>query len=88
MTTMMKAMGISRYHQKQLEEFVLPIPAIAPDEVLAIGDGENDLTMLQFAGMSAAPANACEQARKLAGWIAPSNNESAGARALEHYHII
>ena len=26
MTTMMKAMGISRYHQKQLEEFVLPIP--------------------------------------------------------------
>lgn len=34
MTTMMKAMGISRYHQKQLEEFVLPIPAIAPDEVL------------------------------------------------------
>ena len=61
---------------------------IAPDEVLAIGDGENDLTMLQFAGMSAAPANACEQARKLAGWIAPSNNESAVARALEHYHII
>lgn len=34
MTTMMKAMGISRYHQKQLEEFVLPIPAIAPNEVL------------------------------------------------------
>lgn len=61
---------------------------ITPDEVLAIGDGENDLTMLQFAGMSAAPANACEQARKLAGWIAPSNNESAVARALEHYHII
>ena len=61
---------------------------IAPDEVLAIGDGENDLTMLQFAGISAAPANACEQARKLAGWIAPSNNESAVARALEHYHII
>lgn len=34
MTTVMKAMGISRYHQKQLEEFALPIPAIGPDEVL------------------------------------------------------
>ncbi|NDO39080.1 HAD family phosphatase [Anaerotruncus colihominis] len=61
---------------------------IAPDEVLAIGDGENDLTMLQFSGTSVAPANACEQARAIADWVSPSNDESAVARTLEHYHIL
>lgn len=58
---------------------------IAPNEVLAIGDGENDLAMLQFAGTSVAPINACERAKTLADWIAPSNDESAVARALERF---
>lgn len=34
MTTYMKAMGISHYHQKTLETFTLPVPTIADDEVL------------------------------------------------------
>ncbi|HIW75186.1 MULTISPECIES: NADP-dependent oxidoreductase [Gordonibacter] len=34
MTTYMKAMGISRYHQEKLETFTIPVPSIADDEVL------------------------------------------------------
>lgn len=34
MTSTMKAMGISHYHQERLEEFTLPIPTITDDEVL------------------------------------------------------
>ena len=34
MTTYMKAMGISHYHQKTLETFTIPVPTIADDEVL------------------------------------------------------
>ena len=35
MTAYMKAMGISRYHQDELETFTVPVPAISDDEVLA-----------------------------------------------------
>ena len=34
MTAYMKAMGISRYHQDELETFTVPVPAISDDEVL------------------------------------------------------
>lgn len=44
---------------------------VAQDEVLAMGDGGNDLTMLRWAGQSAAPANGDPTALAAAGWVAP-----------------
>lgn len=44
---------------------------IGNDEVLALGDGGNDVTMLGWAGHSAAPANADPAALAAAGWVAP-----------------
>eukprot|EP00937_MAST-01D_sp_MAST-1D-sp2_P001785 g1785.t1 len=54
-------------------------------DVMALGDGRNDVTMLRWAGWGAAPANARDASvRAAADEVLPwSNNEDAVARVLE-----
>ena len=56
---------------------------ISPDQVVAIGDGRNDLGMLAFAGVAVAPANAHPDVRAAADLITASNDEEGVARALD-----
>ena len=59
---------------------------IGEDDVLAVGNGENDVSMLMRAGMSAAPADAMEEARRAAKYVCRRRNaEGALAEAIEHY---
>ena len=53
------------------------------EEVLALGDEENDLLMFQAAGFSAAPANAREKVREAADRVFGSNAEEGLAAFLE-----
>ncbi len=55
---------------------------ITPDQVVAIGDGRNDLGMLAFAGVAVAPANAHPEVLAAADLITASNDEDGVARAL------
>ena len=59
--------------------------AIAPEEVIAIGDGENDLSMLRSAGLGIAVANAKEAIKREAGFVTLSNDESGVAFAINKY---
>ena len=54
-----------------------------PCEVITIGDNINDLTMLQWADHSYAVANAHDQAKKHAKYMAPSHTEEAVAQIIE-----
>lgn len=56
---------------------------IQMDEVLAIGDGEADINMLQMAGTGVAMANATESVRRCADFITLSNDEDGAAAAIE-----
>jgi Cof subfamily protein (haloacid dehalogenase superfamily) len=58
---------------------------IQREEVLAIGDADNDVSMLRWAGHSAAPADGAPEARAAAEWIAPPQKDHAVAAALEHF---
>lgn len=59
---------------------------ITEGEVLAVGNGENDVSMLERAGMSAAPADAMEEAKRAAKYVCSrKNSEGALAEAIEHY---
>ena len=58
---------------------------IRPEEVLAIGDGDNDLCMLRSAGLSIAMGNAPAEVQALADVIAPVNDADGVAWALQHY---
>ena len=52
---------------------------------IAFGDGLNDLSMLAKAGVGVAMANACEEAKAIAHWIAPANDEDGVACGIEKY---
>ncbi|WP_239256387.1 sugar-phosphatase [Listeria ilorinensis] len=56
---------------------------ISRDEVMAIGDAENDSTMLEYAGMPVVMDNAAEHIKQLGKFITKTNNEAGVAYALE-----
>ncbi len=58
---------------------------IAREEVLAAGDQENDVPMLEWAGTGVAMGNAPEHVQAVADWIAPSWEDDGVAVALERF---
>lgn len=53
------------------------------ENLIAFGDGYNDISMLRYAGLGFAMANASEAVRQAADRVAPSNDEDGAARSLE-----
>ena len=49
------------------------------EEIVAVGDGYNDLSMIQFAGLGVAMGNAQEPVKKAADYITLSNEEDGVA---------
>lgn len=58
---------------------------IAQEEVMAIGDSFNDITMIQYAGKGVAMGNADARIKAVADEIAPSNDEDGVAVMIEKY---
>ena len=55
------------------------------ENVLAIGDNENDISMLQAAGISAAMENAEDDVKQAAKFVAGNNEEDGAAHFLEEW---
>ena len=62
----------------------LDVPETA---VMAVGDGENDIEMLQLAGIGVAMGNAHDHVKRVADGIVASNNESGVAEAIERFAL-
>lgn len=58
---------------------------IAQSEVMAIGDNENDLSMIEYAGIGVAMGNATENVKRAADILTTSNDEDGVAEALLKY---
>jgi Cof subfamily protein (haloacid dehalogenase superfamily) len=58
---------------------------IAQAEVMAVGDNDNDVEMLEWAGVGVAMGNASPAALAVADWVAPSVSEDGTAVALEKF---
>lgn len=58
---------------------------MTPEEMMACGDGFNDLSMIEYAGMGVAMANAQEVVKKAANYITLSNEEDGVAYAVEKF---
>ncbi|MBJ8325127.1 Cof-type HAD-IIB family hydrolase [Streptococcus pacificus] len=58
---------------------------ISKEEVMAIGDGNNDIEMLEMAGISVAMGNAGEAVKKAAKYQTDSNNNNGLAKAINKY---
>lgn len=55
------------------------------EQVIAIGDGGNDLSMVEYAGLGVAMENASEALRQKADYVTASNNEEGVAKVIERY---
>src|SRR4051794_10083894 len=60
---------------------------VDPSEIMAIGDAPNDVGMLQLAGVAVAMDNAHPLVKKVADWIAPSNDDHGVHEALKRYGL-
>lgn len=66
---------------------LLDILGISRDAMVCCGDGYNDLTMLQFAGLGVAMANAKEEVLKVADYITASNDHDGVALVVEKFFL-
>ena len=56
---------------------------IPQSEVLAVGDNDNDIPMIEWAGLGVAVGNASPAVKAIANWIAPSVKEDGAAVTIE-----
>lgn len=58
------------------------------DEVMAFGDGGNDISIVRDAGVGVAMGNACEELKAVADYITTSVDEDGVYNALKYYKLI
>lgn len=61
--------------------------AIAPEHIMAIGDGENDVEMLQYVGWGVAVANASPKLKQVAQAIVADHDHDGVAEAVERFAL-
>lgn len=58
---------------------------IARDEVIALGDQDNDRSMIEWAGLGVAMGNAVEGVKAMADYIAPTASDDGVAEVIEKF---
>ena len=74
-----------RVSKAKAMEFIGGCLGIPREQMIAVGDGENDLSMLSYAGLSVAMANASESVRSLCDYVTASNNEDGVALVIDRF---
>jgi cof-like hydrolase len=69
----------------QTLKFLVEQLGIERSEVMAIGDGNNDVEMLEYAGIGVAMANGTEAAKNSAKYITGTNENDGVAKAIYKY---
>lgn len=77
-------MGIDK--AKSLD-YLLKQIGIRREELVACGDGGNDVTMIEYAGMGIAMENACEQVKEVADEMTASCDHNGVAKAIRKFFI-
>lgn len=58
---------------------------IKQEEIIAVGDADNDLDMIEFAGLGVAMGNAFENVKKVANYISKTNEEDGVAHVINKF---
>ncbi len=67
---------------------MLPFYGLLPEEIMAFGDAENDIDMLEFAAIGVAMGNGTPGVKAAANYVTASVDEDGVARALVHFGLI
>ena len=65
----------------------MPMIGLLKSEIIACGDGYNDLSMIQYAGLGVAMGNGVLPVRKAAKYITLSNDEDGVAHVVEKFML-
>lgn len=91
---------ITRWHPKAIEliagsggkmagiKKLIEVYGITQEEVMAFGDGENDMEMLQYAHIGVAMGNAVDEAKAIADYVTSDIDENGIENALKYFEII
>ena len=74
-----KSAGIEKYIREH---------GIDRSEIMAFGDGENDVDMLQYAGVGVAMGNACDKVKAVADYVTDTVENDGIEKALRHFGLI
>ena len=74
-----KVIGINEYIKRL---------GITKDEIMAFGDAENDVEMLEYAAIGVAMGNGKEAAKTVADYVTASVEEDGIEKALKYYDLI
>lgn len=74
-----KVVGIRKY---------LEMNGILPEEIMAFGDGENDMEMLQLAGVGVAMGDGQTCAKEVADYVTADVDDDGIAKALKYFGLI
>jgi Cof subfamily protein (haloacid dehalogenase superfamily) len=58
---------------------------IPQNEIICVGDNENDLSMIEYAGLGVAMGNAEDEIKRRAQYVTASNNEDGVAEVIEKF---
>ena len=73
--------------RKGIEAF-LKHYSISPKEIMAFGDGENDIDMLLYAQIGVAMGNANDKVKEAADYVTDRVDKEGIKKALEEYGVI
>lgn len=59
--------------------------SLSKEQMIACGDGFNDISMIDYAGMGVAMANAKDSVKEVANFITVSNNEDGIVKVIERF---
>lgn len=78
-----------RKGMKKIEAIKLLLRKLGIDssEAIAIGDGENDMDMIQYAGCGVAMGNATEDVKAIADVITDTNDNDGVGKVLKNYFL-
>lgn len=74
-----KAAGIQKFLDKE---------GLKRSQVMAFGDGENDIAMIKFAGIGVSMGNGKESLKRAADYVTTSVDDDGIANALKHFGLI
>lgn len=61
---------------------------VLSSEIIAIGDAENDMAMIKYAGLGVAMGNATDNVKKISDCIAATNEEDGVAKIVSKYVLL
>ena len=74
-----KSAGIQRYLKEH---------GYTREEIMAFGDGENDIEMIRFAGIGVAMGNASDEVKAAADYVTDTVDDDGIEKALRHFGLI